>query len=86
MTIGQEDILKFVETVYPGTSADIVGESIIRVTDIFGKQTDYTMNIFGDIMEVLPNGKNNIIAVSDLPHNLDKMPLNARPTSWTKKV
>lgn len=86
MTIGQKDILRYVCDVAKIPGAKIItGDNIIRV-EKDGKCTDYTMNVFGDIMEVLPNGKNNIIAVSDLPHNPDKIPLNARPTSWTKKV
>ena len=82
MTTGQKDILKFLYSNYPEIRAEIIGESIIRATN-GNKTTDYTMNIFGDIMEVLPNGKNKIIAVSDLPHNLDKIQTTARPETWT---
>ena len=82
MTRGQEDVMRWVRTEYPNASTEEIGEGIIRVTDPDGKQTDYSANIFGDILKSV-NGKNQIIAVSDLPHNLDQLPMNARPTAWT---
>ncbi len=85
MTIGQEDILKYVQTEYPEAKTEIIGKGTIRVTDQDGKKTDLSMNIFGDILQILPYKKNRIIAVSDLPHNLDNLPLGSRPKLWTKK-
>lgn len=84
MTIGQEDILRFIQSEYPGRKADMIGEGIVQVNDYDGKEIRLTMNIFGDILECLPNGKKRIIAESDLSHNLDKLPLYARVKSWEK--
>lgn len=85
MTIGQSDVLRYIRTEFPGAKTEEVGESVIRVTDQDGKKTDFSINIFGDILENLPDGSNRIIAVSDLPHNLDKLPIYARAKTWTKK-
>ena len=85
MTIGQSDILRYIETELPGAKTETIGDSVIRVTDRDGKKTDYSINIFGDILEKLPNGENRIVAVSDLPHSLDNLPIHARAKKWTKK-
>lgn len=84
MTIGQADILRYIQTEYPKAKTEIIGESIVKITEN-GKSKDLSMNVFGDILELLPYKKNRVIAVSDLPHNLDSLPLGARPTLWTKK-
>lgn len=84
MNIGQADILRWIQTELPDARTEAVGEGIIRVTDQDGKQTDYSMNIFGDILRA-EEGKNVIIAVSDLPHSLDRLPMYARPAAWTRK-
>jgi len=85
MTIAQSDILQFVRSEFPGAKTEEIGESVVRVTDQDGKKTDFSINIFGDILEKSPDGKNLIVAVSDLPHSLDNLPLYARPKTWTKK-
>lgn len=84
MTIGQSDTLKWIRKELPDARTEEIGESIIRVTDQDGKQADYSMNIYGDILKV-EEGKNVIVAVSDLPHSLDRLPMYARPTAWTRR-
>lgn len=84
MTIGQCDIIRWIQTEIPNATTEIIGDSVVRATDQEGKQTDYSMNIFGDILKV-EEGKTAIIAVSDLPHSLDRLPMYARPTAWTRK-
>ena len=82
MTIGQSDVLRYLRTAFPGAKTEEVGESIIRVTDQDGKKTDFSINIYGDILEKKPDGSSLIVAVSDLPHDLDNLPLYARPKTW----
>lgn len=84
MTIGQGDILRWIQTEIPNATTETIGDSIIRVTDQEGKQADYSMNVYGDILK-MEEGKNVIIAVSDLPHSLDRLPMYARPAAWTRK-
>lgn len=84
MTNGQRDIVRFLNT-HPMRKVQLIGENGILIKDKTGKTRDLTINLFGDILEKSPDGKNRVIAVSDLPHNLDELPLYARPESWTKK-
>lgn len=84
MTIGQEDILRYARTEYPGMRTEAIGDGVVSITEPNGNEIHLTMNIFGDILECLPNGKKRVIAESDLPHNLEKIPLNARVKSWKK--
>lgn len=86
MTTGQCDILRYVEMTFPGAKTEVIGDSVVRVTDSMGRRTDYCINLFGDILEKKSDGKNRIVAESDLPHNLDSLPLYARPTKWTRKT
>ena len=82
MTIGQSDVLRYIEANLPGMKTEVIGESVIRVTNDTGKTRELSINIFGDILEKSPDGKNLIIAKSDLPHNLDNLPIYARPKTW----
>ena len=81
MTIGQSDTLKWIRKELPDARTEEIGESIIRVTDQDGKQADYSMNIYGDILKV-EEGKNVIVAVSDLPQDRKSTRLNSsHPTT-----
>ena len=84
MTIGQKDILRYARTEYPGMRTETIGDGVVSITEPNGNEIHLTMNIFGDILECLPNGKKRVIAESDLPHNLEKIPQNARVKSWKK--
>lgn len=82
MTFGQEDILRYIKTHYEeGYKTVPVGDGIIEITENNGKTLRLTCNIFSDIMDA-DTGK--IIAKSDLPHNLDSLPIYSRPKSWKK--
>ena len=83
MTFGQEDVLRYLKTQFVGCKMEPVGESIIRVTDKTGETMDFSCNIFGDILEVKAGEKNKIVARADLPHDMDTLPITARPKSWT---
>ena len=83
MTNGQSDIMKYIELHLPGVTTEMIGESAIRITDGSGRTRDLSINLYGDILEKTPDGKTHVVAVSDLPHNLDDLPLYARPTKWT---
>lgn len=80
MTVGQEDLLKFITTYYKGATATIIGNPTVKVTTQDGKEMFFTMNIYEDILDATTN---EVVAVSDLPHDLDKIRLYARPGSWT---
>ena len=80
MTVGQEDLLKFITTYYKGATADIIGNPAVKVTTQDGKEMFFTMNIYEDILDATTK---EVVAVSDLPHDLDKIRLYARPGSWT---
>lgn len=80
MTVGQEDLLKFITTYYKGVTATIIGNPTVKVTTQDGKEMFFTMNIYEDILDATTN---EVVAVSDLPHDLDKIRLYARPGSWT---
>lgn len=80
MTVGQEDILKFIAMHYRGVTATITGSATVKVTTRNGKEMYFTMNIYEDILDATTM---EVVAVSDLPHDLDKIRLYARPGSWT---
>lgn len=80
MTIAQSDIARYIRTQFAGSyHLDTIGDSRIKLTDKTGNTMTFGINIFGDIMDA---DTRKIIAVSDLPHNLDLLPLYARPKTW----
>lgn len=83
MTFGQEDIKRYLESQFIGVTMEAVGDGRIKVTDKTGETMEFGINIFGDILEVKPDGTKKVVAESDLPHNLDKLPTFARPKRWT---
>lgn len=83
MTNGQNDILRYIESNLMSVKTEEIGESVIRITDDRGGTRDLSINLYGDILEMSPDGRKHVVAVSDLPHNLDDLPLYARPTKWT---
>lgn len=52
----------------------------VTITDRLGVSMTVTLNIYCDVMEV---DTKKLLAVSDLPHDLDKIG-NALPTGWTE--
>lgn len=57
------------------------GQDYVRIVDESGDSMLLTCNIYGDIIEKLPDGQNKIIAESNLEHNL--LCLGYRlPTKW----
>ncbi len=80
MTIAQEDITRYIRTQFAGGyRINPEGEGVIRLTDKDGQTRRFTCNIFGDIMDAETR---KIIARSNLPHDLDRLPYYARPTKW----
>lgn len=80
MTRAQEDIKRYIETQFAGGyQLTPIGDGVLELRDITGKTMRFTCNIFGDIMDAKTK---QIIAISDLPHDLSKVKLNARPQSW----
>ena len=47
-----------------------------------GTERHLTIDLYCNIIDAT-TGK--VIALSNLPQTLDKLPINAEPTSWTKK-
>lgn len=83
MTVAQLDIKRYIETQFAGGyRLAPIGDDAIELTDITGQKMRFTCNIFGDIMD---KDTRQIIAISDLPHNLDLLRETARPESWTNQ-
>ena len=61
-------------------SLALIGRDKVEVTDQKGDHMTLTMNLYGDIMDA-DSGK--IYAISNLPHELEKIGLEV-PTDWTE--
>lgn len=83
MTNGQKIILKFVKDNFCGVRCIPQEGTEVLAIDQNGTQALLTVNAFGDIMEKAPD-ETKIIAVSDVPHDLDELIRNpyVMPTSW----
>ena len=76
MTKAQELILKYLQQRAAGqAAAELVGVAAVRAG---GKL--YGVNIFCDILEIMPSGKNRIIARSNVSHSI-LTPIED-PTAW----
>ncbi len=82
-SIMQRSILKYIDQNFEEGSVrkELVGDSAVRITDRTGASMTFTQNLFGDIMDY--NTK-KVLAISDLPHNLDELRTTAMPTKWTE--
>ena len=78
-TTAQKDLLKYVKTQFTGVRVRPVGENGLEVIDGKGDTLTLSMNIYGDVMDA---DTKQIIAKSDLDHDLDRLPMNARPKAW----
>lgn len=83
MTKAQKWICDYIYTQFMPRSIviSLIGDGDVCITDRQGEQLIFSVNLFGDIMDK-ETGK--IIAVSDVPHDLDELLINpeAEPTSW----
>ena len=80
MTYAQSDIKRYIESRFSGGFKLVpIGDYVLQLIDCTGDVMDFTCNLFGDIMEA---GSKKILAVSDLPHDLCKLSISARPSSW----
>ena len=76
MTRAQKFILNYFKQKKSGHfDAEPEGVAALRVNGIL-----YSVNIFCDILEIGPDGKNRVIARSDLPHSV-LAPIKD-PTKW----
>lgn len=82
MTIAQRDICNYLDTQFQGCQYELIGESSVKVTNRDGKSMTFTCNLFGDIMDAETK---EIVATSDLPHDLDKIGFQ-KPKKWEKKL
>lgn len=78
MTKAQSIILRYLKTQFEGVTYGYIGDDKVIVTDYTGKSMTFTMNVFCDIMDCKTR---EIIAVSDLPHDLTKIGTKL-PHSW----
>ena len=78
MTIMQEDIYRYLYERFGDVTYHMKGTSVVQMIDSDGTKTDFTCNLYGDIMD---SKTKRIIAVSDLPHDMDLVQ-NQRPTKW----
>ena len=81
MTNTQQDTLNYLETRYLGCQFEIVGKTKIQIKDQDGNTRVFTCNLYGDILDADTKG---IIAISDLPHDMDKIGTK-RPSKWEDK-
>lgn len=81
ITNEQKNILNYLETRYLGCQFDIVGKTIIKIKDTEGKTKVFTCNPYGDILDA---DTNEIIAISDLPHDIEKIGTK-KPSRWEDK-
>lgn len=81
MTNLQSDILQYLSIQFKGCHYDLIGDDKVKVTDRNGESMTFTCNLYGDIMDA---DTKEILAVSDLPHDLDKIGTK-RPTKWENK-
>lgn len=79
MTIAQADILRYLQIHFSGCRYELVGNDEVNVIDQTGGIRRFTCNIYSDIMDA---DTRKIVAVSDVPHNLDKV-YTQRPREWT---
>ncbi len=77
----QRSILKYIDQNFARGSVrkELVGDLAVKIVDRNGESMTFTQNLFGDIMD---NETKKILAISDLPHNLDKLRMTSMPTSW----
>lgn len=82
MTNAQNVILKYINTKFEKDilSIKMIDDTTVKITDKNRVTMILTVNIFCDIIEA---DTKKILAISDLPHGLDKISTNAIPTSWT---
>lgn len=81
MTRAQNDIKRYIETQFAGGyQLTPIGDSVLELTDMTGETMRFACNVYGDIMDA---DTKQIIAESDLPHDLCRISTTARPQEWT---
>lgn len=79
MTKGQEIIVKYLRTQFVGVRYTADGSDVIVVHDRTGNSMKFTVNLYGDIMDY---DTRQVIAKSNLPHDLAALDMGAEPISW----
>ena len=82
MTIAQEDICRYLRTQPSVVHMEPIRETVVRAWDQNGTTTDYTENLYGDIMNAETK---EIIAISDLPKTMETLASRDRPTRWENR-
>jgi hypothetical protein len=68
-----------------GIRIEDIGADQVRITDREADTMTLTCNLYGDILEVLPDGGRKLLAESNSEHNLFMIGSNKMPTRWTDK-
>lgn len=80
MTNGQKCILKYLRSQFGANVRwEPIGNDVIRFLDSNGGACNYSMNIFGDILDM---DAHKVIAISDLSHRLDQIGMYDVPSCW----
>jgi hypothetical protein len=67
-----------------GIRIEDTGADQVRITDRKGDTMTLTCNLYGDILEVLPDGGKKLLAESNLEHDI--LTIGSKmPTRWTDK-
>ncbi len=81
MTRAQSDIKRYIETQFAGGyQLTPIGDYTLELEDMTGDTMRFSMNLFGDIIDA---DTKQILAESDLPHDLCRISTTARPQEWT---
>ena len=83
MTKGQETIIRYLKTQFIGVRYIPDGNDVVIVRDKAGAEMRFTLNLYGDIMDATTR---EIIAVSDLPHDILQIGVSAEPKTWSNSL
>lgn len=83
MNKAQLAVARFASLHCPGSRLEPHGRDEVRLYTPDGRRHYLSVNIFGDVLTIRDGGGGEVIAVSDLPHSLDVLPISAEPKEWT---
>lgn len=83
MTKGQETIIKYLKTQFVGVRYIPKDNDIVIVRDKTGVEMGFTLNLYGDILDVTTR---EIVATSDLPHDILQIGVSAEPKAWSNSL
>lgn len=83
MTKAQETIIKYLKTQFIGVRYIPDGNDVVIVRDKNGDEMWFALNLYGDILDAKTG---EIVATSDLPHDILQIGVSAEPTKWSNSL